>query len=279
MNVRLLVATAILLASGGALAQGTLPVPTLHTVDGRRVEILSGGTPRRLGTLVFENGLRETIATWDGVIKAVAPQARVFAYNRPGYGNSDDTPQPRDGATIVEELRRALKESGLAPPYVLVGHSLGGLYVQQFARAHPDEVAGVVLVDALYPGVVKRSEDFPFATRVAKRLFFSSAVNREIDQIHATGDAVLTLPPADAIPMIRLFNVPRSAGAVAVDFGVNDDDPAVRKRVEALYPNARKVIVDSDHRIQEANPELVVRAIEDVVAMAPVKDRLEASRR
>jgi len=89
--------------------------------------------------------------------------------------------------------------------------------------------------------------------------------NREIDQIHATGDGVLALPAADAIPMIRLFNMPHSPGAVAVDFGVNDDDPAVRKRVEALYPNARKVIVDSDHRIQEANPEFVVRAIEDVV--------------
>ena len=276
MPIRSLVATLILLACGAASAQGAPPLPVLHTVDGRQVEILSGGSPGRLGTLVFENGLRETIATWSGVLKAVAPQARVFAYNRPGYGHSDDTPQARDGATIVEDLRRMLKESGVAPPYVLVGHSLGGLYMQQFARAHPDEVAGVVLVDAVYPGVIKRSEDFPLATRVARQVFFSSAVNREIDQIHATGDAVLALPAADAIPMIRLFNVPHSAGAVAVDFGVTDDDPAVRKRVEALYPNARKVIVDSDHRIQEANPELVVRAIEDVVAAGR---RHEASQR
>ncbi len=277
MPFRSLAATAILLACGAVAAQEAPPVPSLHTVDGRHVEILSEGMPRRLGTIVFENGLREKVETWNGVLKAVAPQARVFAYNRPGYGNSEDTPQSRDGATIVEDLRHMLKESGVAPPYVLVGHSLGGLYMQQFARAHPDEVTGVVLVDAVYPGVIKRSEDFPFTTRVAKRLFFSSAVNREIDQIHATGDAVLALPPADAIPMIRLFNVPHSAGAVAVDFGVTDDDPAVRKRVEALYPNARKVIVDSDHRIQEANPELVVRAIEDVVAMAGAGQRHEAS--
>lgn len=276
MPVRSLVATLILLACGAASAQSALPVPVLHTVDGRQVEVLSGGVPGRLGTLVFENGLRETIATWSGVLRAVAPQARVFAYNRPGYGHSDETPRARDGATIVEDLRRMLKQSGMAPPYVLVGHSLGGLYMQQFARAHPDEVAGVVLVDALYPGVIKRSEDFPLATRVARQVFFSSAVNREIDQIHATGESVLALPAADAIPMIRLFNVPHSPGAVAVDFGVNDDDPAVRKRVEGLYPNARKVIVDSDHRIQEANPEFVVRAIEDVVDAG---HRREASQR
>lgn len=279
MPIRSLVAGAILLACGAAPAQDALPMPALHTVDGRQVEIVCGGHPGRLGTIVFENGLRETTATWNGVLKAVAPQARVFAYNRPGYGHSDDTPEPRDGATIVEDLRHMLQESGVAPPYVLVGHSLGGLYMQQFARAHPDEVAGVVLVDAVYPGVIRRSEDFPFATRVARHVFFSSAVNREIDEIHASGDRVLALPPADAIPMIRLFNVPHSAGAVAVDFGVTDDDPAVRTRVEALYPNARKVIVDSDHRIQEANPELVVRAIEDVVGMAPAARRHEASRR
>lgn len=57
-----------------------------------------------------------------------------------------------------------------------------------------------------------------------------------------------------------------SSAARSVDVGVNDGDPAVRQRVEALYPNARKVIVDSDHRIQEANPEFVVKAIKDVVA-------------
>jgi len=266
MPVRSLVATLTLLACGAAAAQDALPVPVLHTVDGRQVEILTGGRPGRLGTLVFENGLRETIETWNGVLKAVAPQARVFAYNRPGYGRSEGTPQARDGATVVEDLRHLLKESGAVPPYVLVGHSLGGLYMQEFARAHPDEVAGVVLVDAVYPGVIKRSEDFPLATRLARHVFFSSTVNREIDQIHATGEAVLALPPTDSIPMVRLFNVPHSAGAIAVDFGVTDDDPAIRQRVEALYPNARKVIVDSDHRIQEANPAFVVRAIEDVVA-------------
>lgn len=268
MLIRALALGAALIGSAAAPAQAALPIATLHSVDGRHVEILTGGMPQGLGTIVFENGLRETLDTWSGVLNAVAPRSRVFAYDRPGYGHSDETPRPRDGATVVEDLRHMLQEAGVAPPYLLVGHSLGGLYMQQFARAHPDEVAGVVLVDAVYPGVIKRSEDFPLTTRIAKRLFFSGTVNREIDQIHTSGEAVLALPPADAIPMVRLFNVPHSAGAVAVDFGVTDDDPALRARVEALYPNARKVIVDSDHRIQQANPELVVRAIEDVAAMA-----------
>ena len=277
MSIRSLMPTALLLACAAAGAQGALPAPTLAAVDGRRVEIQVGGIPDGLGTVVFENGLREQIATWSAVLDALAPKARVFAYNRPGYGRSDAADTPRDGATVVEELRRLLRANGLPPPYILVGRSMGGLYMQAFARAHPDEVAGVVLVDSVYPGVIKRSEDFPLYTRVAKRLFFSGTLNREIDLINATGVEVLALPAHDEIPMIRVINVPHSAGAVAVDFGTIDDDPSLRARIEALYPRARTVVVDSDHRIQEANPEVVVRAIEDVAQQAAAAPQAQAS--
>lgn len=268
MSVRQFFHAAALFACGQACAQAPLPAPTLQAVDGRQVEVVNAGATACAGTVVFENGLRETLDTWTPVLKAVAPRAHVFAYNRPGYGRSDAVEGDREGRVVVEELRQTLRAAGVSPPYVLVGHSLGGLYMQQFARAHADEVSGVVLVDSVYPGVIKRTQDFPLYTRVAKRVFFNSTVNREIDGIHATGDAVLSLPAHDEIPMLRLFNVPTSAGAVAVDFGVVDAGPAVRKRVETLYPRARNVTVDSDHRIQEANPEIVVKAIDEVLGQA-----------
>jgi pimeloyl-ACP methyl ester carboxylesterase len=77
----------------------------------------------------------------------VATQARTFAYSRPGYGQSAPSQEPRDAAHIVEDLRALLATRGLAPPYVLVGHSFGGAYMELFAKAHPEEVIGVVLVD------------------------------------------------------------------------------------------------------------------------------------
>ncbi len=260
-----------LFACGLAFAQTPLPAPTLQAVDHRQVEILVAGAPSPAGTVVFENGLRETLDSWTQVMKALAPRARIFAYNRPGYGRSGAVEGPREGAVVVEELRHTLRAAGLPPPYILVGHSMGGLYMQEFARAHAEEVIGVVLVDSIYPGIIKRTEDFPLYTRVAKRLFFSSTVNREIDGIHATGDAVVALPAQDEIPMIRLFNVPKSAGAVAVDFGTVDEDPSVRARIEALYPHARKVIVDSDHRIQEANPEIVAKTIGELLQQSEAR--------
>jgi pimeloyl-ACP methyl ester carboxylesterase len=90
----------------------------------------------------------------------VAAQARVFAYSRPGYGQSEPSPEPRDAAQIVEDLRALLTARGLAPPYVLVGHSFGGAYMEFFAKAHPEEVNGVVLVDP-------RHRDFTAACKEA----------------------------------------------------------------------------------------------------------------
>ncbi len=238
----------------------------IANIDGRNLELelIKAVTPT--ATVVFENGLRQTLDGWGAVIGAIKGNATVFAYNRPGYGKSDESQAPRDGRTIVEDLRKALRSQDLKPPYVLVGHSLGGLYMQLFARAHPQEVQGLVLVDALYPGVVMKPEDFPLYTRIARQVFFSKTVNREIDEINNTGVEVLAQPWDHKIPVIRLINVPKSAGAIAVDFGVINSGPNLRTMVEGLYPNAKTVIVDSDHQIQSANPEYVVDAIRNVLS-------------
>ncbi|PRC93488.1 alpha/beta fold hydrolase [Solimicrobium silvestre] len=259
----------------------TAPVPAITTksistlfegivvepVHGENIEQLKINTPQSHSVVVFENGARETLETWDKVIADISKDATVFAYNRPGYGRSETTSAPRDGRTIVEELRQILQQQGLKPPYLLVGHSMGGLYMQLFARMYPQEVQGVVLVDSLYPGIIKKPEDFPLYTRIAKYLFLNNTLAHEIDEIHHTGEIIQSLPWRDDIPMVRLFNVPKSAGAIGLDFGVVNDDPQTIAMVKALYPKARQVIVDSDHRIQAENPEFVISAIREVMAI------------
>lgn len=239
---------------------------SIDTIAGRQVESLSIKSPDSNANIVFENGLRATVDGWDKVIDSLAPNASIYAYNRPGYGNSEESGTPRDGATIVEELRQALKHKGLAPPYILVGHSLGGLYMQLFAKRYPQEVSGLVLVDPLLPGVIKKSEDFPFWTRGAKRLFFSSAVNKEIDAIHQTSEQVLSLAPIDDKPIVLLINKPKSATAVGVDFGAFNKDEKTKELVRGMYPKAKRIILDSDHQVQRQNPTEVVDAIKEIIA-------------
>ncbi len=134
-----------LLIAALAACGSTVPA-RIDTIDGHDVEIAtagSGGT----ATVVFEAGLGDDWTSWDAVAHQVAQHAQVFAYSRPGYGASSPATTPRDPRQIVEELRALLAYEGYAPPYVLVGHSFGGMYMELFAKAHPDEVIGAVLVD------------------------------------------------------------------------------------------------------------------------------------
>lgn len=245
---------------------------SVDTIAGRQVESITVKNPDANVRIVFENGLRATANGWDKVIEPLASSASIYAYNRPGYGNSQEADTSRDGATIVEELRHALKHKDLTPPYILVGHSLGGLYMQLFARRYPSEVSGLVLVDPLLPGIVKKSEDFPLWTRGAKRLFFSSAVNQEIDAIHQTSEQVLSLAAIDDKPIVMLINKPKGATAVGVDFGAFHQDQKTRDFVSGMYPKAKRIIIDSDHQVQRQNPAEVVEAIRTIIAQQPTSN-------
>ncbi|RYF04143.1 MAG: alpha/beta fold hydrolase [Oxalobacteraceae bacterium] len=247
------------------MAHAAPPEAVIDTIGGQRIESLTIRHPDAKAVVVFEAGSRGTIASWGTVPAAVARDATVFAWNRPGYGNSAVADTPRDGCAIVEELRRVLRHKGLQPPYVLVGHSLGGLYMQLFARAYPEEAKGLVLVESLYPRMVKKTSDFPLMTRIAARLAFSRTVWAEIERIDATGAAVLALRAIDDKPIVRLVNVPQGNTAIAVDFGAFRSDAGTRDFVRGLYPNAKKVVVDASHQMQLTHPEVVVKAVRDVL--------------
>jgi pimeloyl-ACP methyl ester carboxylesterase len=122
------------------------PMPgRLVDVGGHRLHIhtVGEGWP----TVVLDAGLGESALTWAGIQPEIAKFSRVCSYDRAGMGWSDPGPQPRTYPRIAAELHTLLHNAGEKPPYVLVGHSAGGFTVRLFAQFHPDEVAGVVLVD------------------------------------------------------------------------------------------------------------------------------------
>lgn len=146
-----LVALATLSACGAELD------PTLVEVSGRTVEVVEAGAGDV--TVVFESGLGDDWTPWKRVAREVAEEAQVFAYSRPGYGDSDPSSDPRTATQIVEDLRTLLEVEGYAPPYVLVGHSFGGAYMELFAKQHPEEVIGLVLVDPRHRDLADACED------------------------------------------------------------------------------------------------------------------------
>jgi pimeloyl-ACP methyl ester carboxylesterase len=100
--------------------------------------------------VVLETGLGAESEEWRAVQRALSVHARVCRYDRAGRGASDAAVAPRRPAELVADLHALLRRAGLAPPYVLVGHSFGGLLVRLFAQRHRAEVAGAVLVDAMH---------------------------------------------------------------------------------------------------------------------------------
>jgi pimeloyl-ACP methyl ester carboxylesterase len=101
-------------------------------------------------TVVMEGGNGEPCLTWASVQPEVATFAQVCTYDRAGLGWSESSPNPRTAANIVAELHTLLAQADIEPPYVLVGHSIGGMFVRLYAHQHPEQIAGMVLVDAAH---------------------------------------------------------------------------------------------------------------------------------
>ena len=143
MNLRSIFAAALALAVCGC-AQG--PRDSFARLpDGRRIHLVCSGAGSPV--VVFESGFGATASAWSKVQPMLAKTTKVCAYDRAGYGRSDPGPMPRDGAAIASDLDRALRAANIKGPFVMVGHSAGGLYVQLFADRRPRDVAGMVLVD------------------------------------------------------------------------------------------------------------------------------------
>jgi len=115
-------------------------------VGGYRLQMNCQGTGQP--TVVLIHGFNDYSFVWDRVQPAVARLTRVCSYDRAGQAWSDPGPRPRGLARITEELHTLLTRAGERPPFVLVGHSWGGLLPRAYLAAHPGEVAGAVFVDA-----------------------------------------------------------------------------------------------------------------------------------
>jgi len=99
-------------------------------------------------TIVFESGYSWDLNNWLPIKDDVSTFANIFMYDRDGIGKSDTSDKPKHSLQIVENLRSLLKKAKIKPPYILVGHSFGGIIVRLYAGKYPEEVAGVVLIDS-----------------------------------------------------------------------------------------------------------------------------------
>ena len=246
-----------------------VPGTQLYTEGNQKIEGLVRHHPQAAYTLVFENGVRNCISRWEKLLQLLPDNLNVYAYNRPGYCKSSPAKTARTSDNIVKELRHSLAQQGFKPPYILIGHSMGGLYMQHFARQYPNEVHGLVLVDAIYPGILKNPNEFPWYTQWGMFIFLPRDMREEINLAHTSSAMIDALPSIDTMPIVRMFNEPKSkiedGSAREIDMGMLNRDEQVIAAIQNLYPQAKTVVADSSHQMQEASPELVLQAIDDVM--------------
>ncbi len=268
--MRLCVAGIPLLMAALLAGCASLPNATTVQVNDRAVEFAM--TQHDTIPVVFENGLGGDMANWKQVIPEISKEATTFAYNRPGYGHSAPTSTPRDGGHIVDELRTLLRSQGLSPPYILVGHSLGGLYMQLFARRYPDEVSALILVDSTHPkqfdgaGALEKQS---LLVRGIIGVLVTGVARQELDLLNQTGEQVLSLSTLQDKPVFVLS----ALAPMKEKSPLADDANAKRQDIARLYPGARQIWVESGHVIPLEKPEAVISAIREALSTTSGKSQ------
>ncbi len=143
---------AIYQAVAAAKDQRAFPPPgQMIDIGGRRIHMIVMGEATGQPTVVLEAGMASFSSNFYWVQNELAAATRVVAYDRAGLGWSDPAPEPQDAQQSARDLHAALQAAGIPGPYVVAGHSYGGLVVRAFTDLYPDEVRGMVLIDASHP--------------------------------------------------------------------------------------------------------------------------------
>lgn len=235
----------------------------LINVDGHRIELKCSGVGSP--TVVMDSGLSMTMETWGRVPADVAGFTRVCTYNRAGLGYSDAGPKPRTSKVIVKELDALLVKAGVSGPYVLVGHSVGGLNVRLYASEHPEKVVGMVLIDASDENEYQRLAALKSGAEKERYLQHEGGGNFEGVDLLASAEELRGAAPIHAIPLLVLTARPRGPQ--------NTEETQVTEQLQAelgkLLPNGKQIIAEnSGHFIQLDRPFLVTDSIFLVVRAA-----------
>jgi pimeloyl-ACP methyl ester carboxylesterase len=301
------------------------PLPPGRIVDigGQRLHVncTGSGSP----TVVLESGTGDFSVIWALVEPGVARFARVCSYDRGGYAWSEPGTRPRTFAQLALELHTALSALRVAPPYILVGQSYGGLVVRGFAREYQSEVAGLVLVDAVHEDqqIVYGGQPHRIRESATGRPFPTPHISLDADLVaqarsRTSGPSDQALePPLDRLPAgaqaiwqwaqarplaalaqqaetdwspeelrrmhqerighratlgtLRLIVLARTAGGYPDGMSVSAADLERERRdlqLDLSRLSSRGQLIyapHSGHNIHLEDPELVVRAIQDVV--------------
>jgi pimeloyl-ACP methyl ester carboxylesterase len=257
------------MSSEWVMLNSSLPEKKTITVNGVTTEYSLSGASGPV--VILLNGFRMPLGSWDSLYPAIQQHGRIFAYNRHGVGKTSKATCPQTGEEVIRSLENVLRALNLSPPYILVAHSLGGLFANLYARLKPDDVAAVVFVDAAHPDEKGRQENFKpprflrFITGVLK------AIDTRFDKYqHSEDDCVAEtvrqIEAAGYFPPIPVAVVTGGKKMPLVPEACFAIHRQCQNELTALSPHSVHIIANnSGHFPQITEPDLVIQAIKEIV--------------
>jgi pimeloyl-ACP methyl ester carboxylesterase len=212
-------------------------------------------------TVVMDAGYGDYSKAWDSVIEDLSMLSNVLIYDRAGLGKSATSSNPRTSREMVKELNELLIEAKIKPPYILVGHSFGGVNLRMFATEYQNEVRGLVLVDSTPEDYRERflptmSRDFQQAYN--KQFIYEGKYDEFMESLKQLKDTRHKLN----IPLIVL-----SAGKKAHYSRESQElwNEMQREILEISSEGKLVIAENSAHYIQNDEPEVVVSAVKKLI--------------
>ena len=267
------------------------PIGSMIDVGGYKLHYYVMGENRGLPTIILESGsgTPSSFSDWRYIQPELAKLSKVITYDRAGYGWSESANNERSSEQIVNDLHELLTGIGESGPFILVGHSFGGLNIQLYAHQYSTEVAGLVLLDSSIVGEspeVKQSQatitkflrqsglmrvmgglgilpvpDAVLSDNLSEHFLYQKFYNRDqLSEIEQMG--------SDQYPNISLGSTPVTIISAREEEKNNRNWQSLQDEYLKLSTNSKRIIVeDSSHYIHHDQPEVVIEAIEEILRL------------
>ena len=245
------------------------PIRALQTRSGRLTYMLSGaGAP----PILLFSGAGVSLQGWQPLYPGIERLGRVFGWNRFGMQGSDPPRERQTGARVLGALRELLGYAGLEPPYVLVAHSLGGLFANLYARLYPQEVAAVLFLEATHPDdhAALQQHEMQLVRMLGRMLvlpqvFFRRNVHSELACVEDTVREIASAGDFPDVP-VRVITGGLTPRAWLMSPGAVGAKRANQQALARLSPLGEQVIAQrSGHFPQLTEPWLVLRELRELV--------------
>ncbi|KSU63166.1 2-hydroxy-6-oxononatrienedioate hydrolase [[Bacillus] enclensis] len=210
-------------------------------------------------TIVFESGYGWDLNNWNSIKNDVSKFANVFFYDRDGIGRSEKSSKPKHSMQIINNLRNLLKEAEVKPPYLLVGHSFGGVNARLFANRYPEEVAGVILLDSVHEEQNKKMVPL-FTEKVQKDYLGQFAVEATLSEFEES---------LEQVKGIKLGEIPLLVITGGTQSHHTNQSMAqwmmFQKELANLSTTSNHLVIkEAGHAVHIDEPQLVINAIKEM---------------